>query len=173
MATTAKNRAGSNNELVEYMAPLLGAANKKDVIVGVNGETIRIKRGVPVKIKRKFYKVLKQAAEQEYAAYLTMERVVGCFFFIPHRLYREARTAGSRGLKPRRGPRRPAAPPGPQDGLRSRRGLDAVAEGVQRDSRIKPRRSRRRRDTARRGMEGPFVLPALPRSFLRIGGALT
>ena len=56
------------------MAPLLGAANKKDVIVGVNGETIRIKRGVPVKIKRKFYKVLKQAAEQEYAAYLTMER---------------------------------------------------------------------------------------------------
>ena len=74
MAITAKNRAGSNNELVEYMAPLLGAANKKDVIVGVNGETIRIKRGVPVKVKRKFYKVLKQAAEQEYAAYLTMGR---------------------------------------------------------------------------------------------------
>lgn len=71
--STQKNLP-ANEELVEYMAPLIGAATKKDVIVGVNGETIRIKRGVPVKIKRKFLKVLRQAAAQEYAAYQVMEQ---------------------------------------------------------------------------------------------------
>lgn len=63
-----------NEELVDYMAPLMGSATRKDVVVGVNGELIRIKRGVRVKIKKKFYKVLQQAADQELAAYRTMER---------------------------------------------------------------------------------------------------
>lgn len=67
-----RKKTSVNDELVEYTAPLLGK-DKKDVIVGVNGETIRIKRGVPVKIKRKFLKVLQQAAAQEYAAYMAME----------------------------------------------------------------------------------------------------
>ena len=73
-ATAQKKPANPNDELVEYTAPLLGSPNKKDIIVGVNGETIRIKRGMPVKIKRKFLKVLQQAADQELAAYRTMER---------------------------------------------------------------------------------------------------
>ena len=64
----------SNEELVDYMAPLMGSATRKDVVVGVNGELIRIKRGVRVKIKKKFYRVLQQAADQELAAYRTMER---------------------------------------------------------------------------------------------------
>lgn len=63
-----------NEELVDYMAPLMGSATRKDVVVGVNGELIRIKRGVRVKIKKKFYRVLQQAADQELAAYRTMER---------------------------------------------------------------------------------------------------
>lgn len=63
----------SNEDLVEYMAPILGVPNRRDIIVGVNGETIRIKRGVSVKIKRKFLKVLQNAAEQEMAAYMAME----------------------------------------------------------------------------------------------------
>lgn len=63
-----------NEELVDYMAPLIGSATRKDVVVGVNGELIRIKRGVRVKIKKKFYRVLQQAADQELAAYRTMER---------------------------------------------------------------------------------------------------
>lgn len=63
-----------NEELVDYMAPLMGSATRKEVVVGVNGELIRIKRGVRVKIKKKFYRVLQQAADQELAAYLTMER---------------------------------------------------------------------------------------------------
>ena len=63
-----------NEELVDYMAPLMGSATRKEVVVGVNGELIRIKRGVRVKIKKKFYKALQQAADQELAAYRTMER---------------------------------------------------------------------------------------------------
>ena len=73
-ATVQKKTANPNDELVEYMAPLLGSPNKKDIIVWVNGETIRLKRGVPVKIKRKFLNVLQQAADQEMAAYKTMEQ---------------------------------------------------------------------------------------------------
>ena len=70
----APRAADRNNELVEYTAPLLGSPNKKDILVSVNGETVRIKRGVPVKIKRKFLNVLHQSAEQEMAAYLAMQR---------------------------------------------------------------------------------------------------
>lgn len=55
-------------ELVDYTAPLLANLKKRDILVGVNGETLRIKRGVPVKIKRKFYEALQNAAQQEFAA---------------------------------------------------------------------------------------------------------
>lgn len=55
-------------ELVDYTAPLLPNLKKRDILVGVNGETLRIKRGVPVKIKRKFYEALQNAAAQEFAA---------------------------------------------------------------------------------------------------------
>ena len=56
--------------LVDYTAPLTGDPQRdKPVFVSVNGENIRIKRGVPVKIKRKFLEVLEHAREQEYAAY--------------------------------------------------------------------------------------------------------
>ena len=55
-------------ELVDYTAPLLPNLKKRDILVGVNGETLRIKRGVPVKIKRKFYEALCNAAQQEFAA---------------------------------------------------------------------------------------------------------
>ena len=55
-------------ELVPYTAPLLPNLKKRDILVGVNGETLRIKRGVPVMIKRKFFEALQNAAMQEYAA---------------------------------------------------------------------------------------------------------
>ena len=70
----APSAADRNNELVEYTAPLLGSPNKRDILVSVNGETVRIKRGVPVKIKRKFLNVLRQSAEQEMAAYMAIQR---------------------------------------------------------------------------------------------------
>lgn len=55
-------------ELVDYTAPLLPNLKKRDILVAVNGETLRIKRGVPVRIKRKFYEALQNAAAQEFAA---------------------------------------------------------------------------------------------------------
>lgn len=58
-------------EVVEYTAPLLPGVKKQDILVAVNSETIRIQRGVPVKIKRKFVKALEYAAKQEFASMRT------------------------------------------------------------------------------------------------------
>ena len=58
-----------NEELVEYTAPLMGHTDSRDIIVGVNGEIIRIMRGETVKIKRKFLLVLQNAEKQEMEAY--------------------------------------------------------------------------------------------------------
>lgn len=55
-------------ELVDYTAPLLPHLKKRDILVGVNGELLRIQRGVPVKIKRKHYEAIQNAAAQEFAA---------------------------------------------------------------------------------------------------------
>ena len=60
------------NELVEYMAPLLPGRKQKDIFAAVNGETVVVKRGVRVKIKRKFLSVLQNAEDQQYAAYMKM-----------------------------------------------------------------------------------------------------
>ena len=58
-----------NEELVEYTAPLMGRGDSRDIVVGVNGETIRIMRGETVQIKRKFLLVLQNAEKQEMEAY--------------------------------------------------------------------------------------------------------
>ena len=60
-------------ELVEYTAPLT-TPDAKPIFVGVNGETVRIQRGVPVKIKRKFYEALMHAQEQELAAFVAQRQ---------------------------------------------------------------------------------------------------
>ena len=67
-AEEAAPKVDPMEELVDYTAPLLPNLKKRDILVGVNGETLRIKRGVPVKIKRKFYNALQNAAAQEFAA---------------------------------------------------------------------------------------------------------
>ncbi len=56
-------------ELVEYMVSVVMGGEDSEVYACVNGENIRFRRGVTVKIKRKFVEVLKQSAEQEMAAY--------------------------------------------------------------------------------------------------------
>lgn len=71
--TTAVQSAGNSDSLVEYFAPFLPGENRQDIFVGVNGETLVIKRGVKVKIKRKFYEVLMNAEAQERSAYEAME----------------------------------------------------------------------------------------------------
>lgn len=60
-------------ELVEYTAPLVYEDRERDVLVAVNGETIRLLRGVPVRIKRKHLEVLENARTQAEAARRLME----------------------------------------------------------------------------------------------------
>ncbi len=68
-AESKQNKVKPGDELVEYTAPLLPGMGTQDVIVGVNGEIIRIKRGEPVQIKRKFVNALNNAAKQQVEAY--------------------------------------------------------------------------------------------------------
>ena len=63
------------DELVDYTAPLLPGGKQKDIFCSVNGETCVIKRGIPVKIKRKFHEVLMNANAQRMAAYRTMANI--------------------------------------------------------------------------------------------------
>lgn len=58
-----------DEELVTYTAPLLPGGARQDVTVAVNGELLQLKRGVAVDIKRKFWKVLRDADRQAVAAY--------------------------------------------------------------------------------------------------------
>lgn len=84
MAEIKKNPVPDGEELVDYSAPFLPGENRQDIFVAVNGESLVIKRGVPVKIKRKFYEVLMNAQAQELKAYQAME---------------EARRQGEKALK--------------------------------------------------------------------------
>lgn len=60
-------------ELVPYTAPLLSAdGTDTPIVVGVNGDLIRIRRGETVMIKRKFLWVLENAQQQEIAAIRAM-----------------------------------------------------------------------------------------------------
>lgn len=69
--------ANEPEELVDYIAPLIpGAPNQADVIAAVNGEMIRIKRGVTVQIRRKFKEVLDNAAAQQMEAFKQQEAAV-------------------------------------------------------------------------------------------------
>ena len=72
MAETKVNTP-SSEDLVDYFAPVLHGENRQDIFVAVNGESLVIKRGVNVKIKRKFYEVLQNAQAQEQRAYEAME----------------------------------------------------------------------------------------------------
>ena len=64
----------SPEELVEYTAPLSAdPAHSQPITASVNGESIRIKRGATVKIKRKFLEVIQQGQAQELAAYLNSQ----------------------------------------------------------------------------------------------------
>lgn len=55
-------------ELVDYTAPLDPRGELRDLVVGVNGEFIRIQRGVSVRIKRKFLEAIHNAELQQAEA---------------------------------------------------------------------------------------------------------
>lgn len=76
----AKAQPASNgDELVEILLFKDAERYKDDVFVAVNGETCQIKRGVPVKIKRKFAEVLQHSMEQDAATAQLIERESGRF----------------------------------------------------------------------------------------------
>ena len=62
---TEKTKKNDDNELVEIELFKDNKDYKDDVFVAVNGETCNIKRGVKVKIKKKFAKVLEQSKRQD------------------------------------------------------------------------------------------------------------
>jgi hypothetical protein len=66
---TEKKDIKPGDELVSYTAPLLPGMESQDIVVGVNGQFIRIVRGETVKIKRKFVEVLNNAVKQQTDAY--------------------------------------------------------------------------------------------------------
>ena len=83
MANLKKNAAkpakDPGEELVEILLFKDAERYKDDVFVAVNGETCQIKRGVPVKIKRKFAEVLQHSMEQDAATAQLIERESGRF----------------------------------------------------------------------------------------------
>lgn len=64
-------------ELVEIKLFKDSGKYKDDVFVSVNGETIAIKRGERVKIKRKFVEVLDNSERQDYETSLLIEQKTG------------------------------------------------------------------------------------------------
>lgn len=73
-ANKAAQAAMDPEELVSYTAPIDPTGQKQDLLVGVNGEFIRIKRGEEVQIKRKFLEAIENANRQQYAAVVAQQR---------------------------------------------------------------------------------------------------
>ena len=69
-----KNKVLDPEELVDFTAPMDPTGAKRDVLLAVNGETVRIQRGTTVRIKRKFLEVWNNAAAQAMAARAAMEK---------------------------------------------------------------------------------------------------
>ena len=69
----AKAKLPDPNEEIEYFAQLLPGRNQKDIIVIVNGDSLRLKRGMKHKIKRKFVEALENANAQAMSIYNTID----------------------------------------------------------------------------------------------------
>ena len=63
-----KTVAERMEEYVEFETPLTADPDARDILVSVNGETLRIRRGERVQIQRKFLEVLRNAESQRRAA---------------------------------------------------------------------------------------------------------
>lgn len=73
-ATAAQAVTDPMEELVDFAAPYDPTGASRDVILAVNGELIRVKRGSTVQVKRKFLEVWTNANEQTMAAQTAMEK---------------------------------------------------------------------------------------------------
>lgn len=76
--TKAKSKAAKSGpdpeELVDLSVPLDPKGELRDLVLGVNGELIRVKRGCTVKVKRKFVEVYQNSVAQNMAAVAAKEK---------------------------------------------------------------------------------------------------
>lgn len=72
--TNTKPVTRDGDKLVSFTAPLLPGQERQDLVVGVNGEIIRIRRGEQVTIKAKFVRILDAAARQQVEAHKASNR---------------------------------------------------------------------------------------------------
>lgn len=61
-------------ELVDFTAPFDPADSRGEVLLGVNGQVVRVKRGESVRIKRKFLQAWENANAQAAAARAVMDQ---------------------------------------------------------------------------------------------------
>lgn len=61
-------------ELVDYMVPRGYGEKERDLVVAVNGQGIRIKKGERVQIKRKFVEAIENSLRQRASAEAAMDR---------------------------------------------------------------------------------------------------
>lgn len=61
-------------ELVDFTAPFDPAGNRGELLLGVNGQVVRVKRGETVRIKRKFVRAWENANAQAAAARAAMDK---------------------------------------------------------------------------------------------------
>jgi hypothetical protein len=67
--TEKVTKTEQTDDMVWYEAPLLPGMGNMDVVAGVNGKLIRLKRGERVQIHRKYVEVLDNAVRQQNAAF--------------------------------------------------------------------------------------------------------
>ena len=72
MKSSVKTNVPSPEDTVSYTAPLLGGEARQDILLAVNGEIVRIRRGETVQIKRKFLEALENAQKQTLSAHRAM-----------------------------------------------------------------------------------------------------
>ena len=76
---TAAAELPDPEELVEYPRPIDMTGRTTDLVVGVNGEMIRIMNGETVHIKRKFLEVIQNSERQRMQALLTMNQAQAAY----------------------------------------------------------------------------------------------
>ncbi len=72
--TKAKPKGPDPEELVDFTAPYDPTGEKRDIFLAVNGETVRVKRGETVKIKRKFVEAWNNSLAQTIEARRAQEK---------------------------------------------------------------------------------------------------
>ncbi len=70
----AKPKGPDPEELVDFTAPYDPTGEKRDIFLAVNGETVRVKRGETVQIKRKFVEAWNNSLAQTNEARRAKEK---------------------------------------------------------------------------------------------------